>query len=91
MATTTKESNMTAWGLPILMGWGLGMTLVAIVTAAQLCVPHTLITTASCLLISFRSLGGTIGIAIYQAVFSSGMSHLGDNVAQAAVSAGMCR
>lgn len=88
MATTTKNSNTAAWGLPVLMGWGLGMTLVAIVTAAQLCVPHALITTASCLLISVRSLGGTIGIAIYQAVFTSGMSHLGDNVAQAVVGAG---
>lgn len=88
MATTTRGSNKAAWGLPILMGWGLGMTLVAIVTAAQLCVPHALITTASCLLISVRSLGGTIGIAIYQAVFTLGMSHLGDNIARAAVAAG---
>lgn len=89
MATTTKDSNMAVWGLPVLMGWALGMTLVAIATAAQLCVPHGLITTASCLLISVRSLGGTIGVAIYQAVFTSGMSHLGDNVAQAVVAAGM--
>ncbi|KAH6658528.1 major facilitator superfamily domain-containing protein [Truncatella angustata] len=89
MASTTRHSNTAAWGLPILMGWGLGMTMVAIVTAAQLCVPHALITTASCLLISVRSLGGTVGIAIYQAVFRLGMSHLGDNIAEAAITAGL--
>jgi MFS family permease len=88
-ATTARDmSGAATWGLPILMGWGLGMTLVTLVTAAQLCVPHELITTASCLLISVRSFGGTIGIAVYQAVFTSAMSHLGDNIASAAVGAG---
>lgn len=89
MATTNKSTSMAAWGLPVLMGWGLGMTLVALITAAQLCVPHELIGVASGLLISVRSLGGTVGIAIYQAVFSTAMSHLGENVAHAAVAAGL--
>lgn len=46
------------------MGFGLGMTLVLLVTVAQLSTPPELIATASGLIISVRSLGGTIGIAI---------------------------
>ncbi|KAI0128994.1 major facilitator superfamily domain-containing protein [Xylariales sp. AK1849] len=89
VVTSNDKIGTPTWGLPILMGWGLGMTIVTLVTAAQLCVPHELIATASCLLISFRSLGGTIGIAIYQAVFTSAMSNLGDNIAHAATAAGL--
>jgi hypothetical protein len=64
MASTNKDSSKEVWGYPILMGSALGMTLVAIVTAAQLSIPPELISIASGLLISVRSLGGTIGIAI---------------------------
>ncbi|KAH8659954.1 major facilitator superfamily domain-containing protein [Xylariales sp. PMI_506] len=88
-ASSKVTAGTPTWGLPVLMGWGLGMTIVTLVTAAQLCVPHALISTASCLLISVRSLGGTIGISIYQAVFLSKMNHLGDNIAAAVVSAGL--
>lgn len=89
MSSTTKDTSQLTWGLPVLMGWGLGMTLVALITAAQLCVPHELITVASGLLIIVRSLGGTIGIAIYQAIFSSALSDLGTNIASAATAAGL--
>jgi hypothetical protein len=64
MATTNKGTSKAVWGYPILMGWALGMTLIALVTVAQLSTPPELISIASGLVISVRSLGGTIGIAI---------------------------
>lgn len=64
MATTTKSTNDPVWGYAVLMGWALGMTLVTLVAAGQLAVTGELISIASGLMISVRSLGGTIGIAI---------------------------
>lgn len=64
MATADKDSSKPVWGYAVLMGWALGMTLITLVTAAQLAVSADLISIASGLLISVRSLGGTIGIAI---------------------------
>jgi MFS family permease len=64
MATTNKDSSREVWGYPILMGWALGMTLITLITVAQLSTPPELISIASGLIISMRSLGGTIGIAI---------------------------
>ncbi|KAG9246622.1 major facilitator superfamily domain-containing protein [Calycina marina] len=89
MATTTKDSSTAVWGYPILLGWALGMTLVTLVTIAQLSVPPELITISSGLLISVRSLGGTIGIAIYNSVFKVQMAHLSTNIGNAAVGAGL--
>lgn len=64
MATTTPSSSTLVWGYPMFMGWGIGMTITTLLTAAQLSLPHELITVASGIMISFRSLGGTIGISI---------------------------
>lgn len=64
MATATKTSSVAVWGYPVLLGWALGMTLITLVTVAQLSTPPELIATASGLVISVRSLGGTVGIAI---------------------------
>ncbi|KAJ9165483.1 MFS general substrate transporter [Coniochaeta hoffmannii] len=89
MAATNKSTSNAAWGLPVLMGFGLGMTLVTLITAAQLSIPAELVSVATGLIISVRSLGGTIGIAIYNAVFISAMKHLPDNIASAAISAGL--
>lgn len=89
MAATNKNTPNAAWGLPILMGFGLGMTLITLITAAQLSIPAELVSVATGLIISVRSLGGTIGIAIYNAVFLSAIEHLPDNITSAAVSAGL--
>ncbi|EGS21741.1 uncharacterized protein CTHT_0036080 [Thermochaetoides thermophila DSM 1495] len=89
MATTTKSTNDPVWGYAVLMGWALGMTLVTLVAAGQLAVTGELISIASGLMISVRSLGGTIGIAIYNAIFIEAMKHLGTNVAKAAIQAGL--
>ncbi|EHK97725.1 putative Uncharacterized MFS-type transporter/MT1926 [Glarea lozoyensis 74030] len=89
MATTNKDTSKAAWGYPVLMGAGLGMTLITLVTVAQLSTPPEQISIASGLLISIRSLGGTIGIAIYNAVFIAGTRNMGMNVGNAAAKAGL--
>ncbi|KAB5515524.1 major facilitator superfamily domain-containing protein [Coniochaeta sp. 2T2.1] len=83
------NTSNAAWGLPVLMGFGLGMTLITLITAAQLSIPVELVSVATGLIISVRSLGGTIGIAIYNAVFISAMKKLPGNVAYAAMAAGL--
>lgn len=89
MASATKDSKKAVWGYPVLLGLGMGMCLILLVTAAQLSTPPELIATASGLIISVRSLGGTVGIAIYNTVFNSAIGHLSSNVAAAAVGAGL--
>jgi MFS family permease len=88
MANTDRTTNTPVWGYPVLLGIALGMTLTTLVTAAQLCTPPELIAVASGLIISVRSLGGTIGIAIYNAIFTDGMSKMPDNIAAAVIPAG---
>ncbi|KAF6824041.1 siderophore iron transporter [Colletotrichum musicola] len=88
MATTNRASSDPVWFYPVLLGFALGMTLTTLITAAQLCIPPELIAIASGLIISVRSLGGTIGIAIYNVIFNDSMSHMPGNVAAAVVPAG---
>lgn len=70
MATTDQSSGSNVWGYPVLLGSALGMTLITLLTVAQLSTPPELISIASGLAISIRSLGGTIGIAICEFLFS---------------------
>ncbi|KAF6802436.1 siderophore iron transporter [Colletotrichum sojae] len=88
MATTNRGSSDPVWFYPVLLGFALGMTLTTLITAAQLCIPPELIAIASGLIISVRSLGGTIGIAIYNVIFNDSLSHMPGNVAAAVVPAG---
>jgi MFS family permease len=64
MATATPASSAAVWGFPIFLGIGLGVCLCALVTAAQLSTPRELISVTSGLMISIRSFGGSIGLAI---------------------------
>lgn len=64
MATTGPDDSTKVWGFPILLGTGLGMSLCALITVAQLSTPPELIAIASGLIISIRSFGGAIGLAI---------------------------
>ncbi|KAF7561126.1 hypothetical protein G7046_g3004 [Stylonectria norvegica] len=89
MATTNRHTDKPVWGYPVLMGMALGMTLTTLVTVAQLSTPPQLIAYATGLIISVRSLGGTIGIAIYNSLFTQQMKKLPDNVAKAAISNGL--
>ncbi|KAK3330756.1 major facilitator superfamily domain-containing protein [Apodospora peruviana] len=89
MATTNRDSNTATWGYPVLLGAALGMTLTTLVTVAQLSTPPELISVASGLIISVRSLGGTVGLAIYNALFNDAMGHVGDNIAGAVIPSGL--
>jgi len=64
MATATPASSNPVWGYPVFLGIGLGTALCALVTAAQLSTPLELISITSGLMISMRSLGGSVGLAI---------------------------
>lgn len=64
MASATLSSGDAVWGYPVLLGIGLGWGLTYLVTAAQLSAPPELIAITSGILLSIRSLGGSIGLAI---------------------------
>lgn len=89
MATTTRRTNNETWGYMILQGLALGLTLTTLIVIGQLCTPPGLISTASGLIISIRSLGGTVGLAVYQAIFTKQMSHLPELVANAVLPRGL--
>ncbi len=89
MATTTRYTNTPVWGYPVLLGTALGMTLTTLITVAQLSTPPELISIASGVIISVRSLGGTVGLAIYNALFNDAMQNLGHNIADAVIPAGL--
>ncbi|KAK3298781.1 major facilitator superfamily domain-containing protein [Chaetomium fimeti] len=89
MATSDRGSDDAVWGYAALMGVAFGITLTTLITVAQLSTPPELISIASGLFISFRSLGGNVGLAIYNAVYNAAMDRLDGNVGDAAVSAGL--
>jgi hypothetical protein len=64
MATANPGTSKAVWGYPMFLGVGLGTCLCALVTAAQLSTPRELIAITSGLMISMRSFGGAVGIAI---------------------------
>ncbi|KAH6986962.1 major facilitator superfamily domain-containing protein [Ilyonectria destructans] len=74
MATVDLSSSTNAWGYPAFLGLGIGGCLVCIVTAAQLSSPPDHIAISSGLIIATRSLGGSIALPIYNAVFNSHIS-----------------
>lgn len=65
------------------------MTLTTLMTVSQLSTPPELISVASGLFISVRPIGGTVDLAIYNALFNDAMEHLGDNIAEAVVPVGL--
>ncbi|KAK4998652.1 hypothetical protein LTR66_002156 [Elasticomyces elasticus] len=86
MATATLSSGKAMWVYPVFLGIGLGVCLTTLVTAAQLSAPPALIG----LLISVRSFGGSIGLAIYNSILNSQLSSkLGPNIAAAVVPLGL--
>lgn len=89
MATSNRTTDNPVWGYPVLLGIALGMTLTTLVTVAQLCIPPELISIASGLIISVRSLGGTIGIAIYNALFRDQMVKMPANIAKVVIPQGI--
>ncbi len=75
MASTYASNPNTAfWGFAVILGMGIGIILPLVMVAAQLSTTPELISSASALVITFRSLGGTVGLAINNAIFNSALS-----------------
>lgn len=86
--TSTPERNI--WAYPILMGLGLGVCITVLVTAAQFATPAELIASSSSLATSGRNLGGTIGLAIYNAILNHSISaNVGEKMAAATIPLGL--
>ncbi|KEF60632.1 uncharacterized protein A1O9_02193 [Exophiala aquamarina CBS 119918] len=74
MSTAKVGSSAAVWGYTVFFGSGLGILLNTLMTAAQLGTPPDLIASASGLMISTRSVGGSIALAIYNAIFTHTLS-----------------
>jgi hypothetical protein len=89
MATSGKGSDGAVWGYAVIMGVAFGIMLTTLITVAQLSTPPELISIATGLFICVRSLGASVGLVIYNAVFNGAISGLARNVADAVVPRGM--
>ncbi|KFY39710.1 hypothetical protein V495_05775 [Pseudogymnoascus sp. VKM F-4514 (FW-929)] len=90
MATSGPSSGAHVWGYPVFLGIGLGTCLCTLVTVAQLSTPRELIATTSGLMISIRSFGGSIGLAIYNAILVGKLNtNLGPRIAAAVLPLGL--
>ena len=76
MAATYNKTSLSGafWGFGIILGAGTGIILPLVMVAAQLATTPELISSASALVIATRSLGGTVGLAIMNAIFNSALS-----------------
>ena len=75
MATLkTDYSAAHPLGYVVFFGIGIGISLNALTATAQLSTPKELIAIATGLVIGVRSVGGTVGLSIFSAVFSSTQS-----------------
>lgn len=91
MATANHNTPVAnIWAYPLFLGAGLGMALTTLMVAAQFSTPPELIAIASGLMISVRSLGGTVGLAIYNAIFNGTLTqHLASKIAAATLPLGL--
>ncbi|KAM0415883.1 hypothetical protein ACHAPT_013145 [Fusarium lateritium] len=70
------------WGFTVLAGFGLGFGLVIAVTTGQISTPPGLIATTSGLILTARSLGGSVALPAYTAILNSLLSkNLGPKIA----------
>ncbi|KAK4140053.1 putative siderophore iron transporter protein [Dichotomopilus funicola] len=89
MAASGRDSDHAVWGFGTMMGIGFGILLTTLIVVAQLSTPPELISVASGLFISVRSLGGNVGLAVYNAVFNDAMSRLEQNAREVVVPDGL--
>lgn len=73
MASLTPSTQWSAVGFAVFLGLGLGSALNTVIVTAQLSTPPQLIALASGLMIAMRSTGGTVGLSIFQALFSNSL------------------
>ncbi|KAK5095931.1 hypothetical protein LTS08_007812 [Lithohypha guttulata] len=89
LASMDIGSGKASWGYGVFLGLAFGTSITALMTMAQLSVPAELIAPASSLMIAFRSVG-TVGIAIYNAIFTAALhDNIGPKISQAALSSGL--
>ena len=70
---TTPEANF--WGYIVFFGAGLGLAFVTFFTAAQFATAPELIAVTTGLGVSIRSFGGSVGLAIFNALAASGYAN----------------
>ncbi|KAG7437773.1 MFS efflux transporter inpD [Fusarium oxysporum f. sp. raphani] len=90
MATLKPGQLAAMWGYTVLAGFGLGFGLVIAVTTGQISTPPGLIATTSGLILTSRSLGGSVALPVYTAILNSSLSkHLGQKIAERVIPLGI--
>jgi MFS family permease len=92
MVSVGRGSSTAVWGYGVFLGIGLGVSINVVVVIAQMSIPNELIATGTSVILSIRACGGTIGLAIYNAIFNAALSaSLGPKISQAALTHGLPR
>ncbi|MGH9022883.1 MAG: MDR family MFS transporter [Acidimicrobiia bacterium] len=81
MGTSTSPATVTAF--MVLLGTGLGFTMQTLVLATQNSVPARDLGAATSSVSFFRSMGGSIGVALFGALFNSGLGNRLDRLSLA--------
>jgi hypothetical protein len=90
MATLKPSQPNAIWGYTVLAGLGLGFGLVIAVTTGQMSTPPGLIATTSGLILTSRSLGGSVALPVYTAILNSLLKqHLGKKIAEQTLPLGL--
>src|SRR6478609_9604143 len=90
MANLKPGQLAAMWGYTVLAGFGLGFGLVIAVTTGQISTPPGLIATTSGLILTSRSLGGSVALPVYTAILNSSLSkHLGQKIAERVIPLGI--
>ncbi|KAH7142285.1 major facilitator superfamily domain-containing protein [Fusarium sp. MPI-SDFR-AT-0072] len=90
MATLKPSQSDAIWGYTVLAGLGLGFGLVIAVTTGQISTPPGLIATTSGLILTSRSLGGSVALPVYTAILNSLLTeHLGKKIAEGVLPLGL--
>ncbi|VUC25019.1 unnamed protein product [Clonostachys rosea] len=89
-STIQPGHNANAVAFAIVSGLGFGGPLILIFSGVQLCVPHSLLATATALCTSVRSVAGVVFTTIYSAIYSSRISsNISSYVSKAVTEAGL--
>ena len=90
VAGTSGSSSNEMYGLVVLCGLSLGTAMPVLITVVQLSVPPELIATVTGLMLATRATGGTVGLAVYTAIFNAAISdNLASKVATATIPLGL--